>query len=199
MRTSQAEAFGFPFPILGVAGFAVITAIGVVLLAGADLAHWFWSTALADYGAGRGLLVTALTIAATLARAGLLSRVKIVGRRLATISAVTLIASGAYLAWYWYGAVFRSMRSDGLTSSVGGWRDEVIVWLTRYDAGSLALLLELVAIAAAIVATGGRWRRSTGSADDSVTISASLSGRNRDWPAGEHADARDDRHHGSRT
>ena len=32
----QAEVFGFPNPILGVFGFAVITTIGAVLLAGAD-------------------------------------------------------------------------------------------------------------------------------------------------------------------
>lgn len=42
MRTDQAEAFGFPNPILGVAGFAVIVTVGVVLVGGATLPHWFW-------------------------------------------------------------------------------------------------------------------------------------------------------------
>ncbi|MFF4189665.1 vitamin K epoxide reductase family protein [Nonomuraea sp. NPDC001831] len=42
MNTPQAEAFGFPNPLLGVAGFAVVTAIGVVLLTGAALPRWFW-------------------------------------------------------------------------------------------------------------------------------------------------------------
>ena len=42
MRTPQAEAFGFPNPILGVAGFAAVTTIGVALLAGATFRRWFW-------------------------------------------------------------------------------------------------------------------------------------------------------------
>lgn len=41
MSTPQAEAFGFPNPILGVAGFAIIATVGAALLAGAQLAPWF--------------------------------------------------------------------------------------------------------------------------------------------------------------
>lgn len=43
MRTSQAEAFGFPNPIIGVAGFAALAAVAAALLAGArHLKRWFW-------------------------------------------------------------------------------------------------------------------------------------------------------------
>lgn len=42
MTTPQAEAFGFPNPLLGVAGFSVVTTVGVALLAGARFARWFW-------------------------------------------------------------------------------------------------------------------------------------------------------------
>lgn len=42
MRTDQAEAFGFPNPIIGVAGFAVVITVGVAILAGASFARWFW-------------------------------------------------------------------------------------------------------------------------------------------------------------
>jgi uncharacterized membrane protein len=42
MQTWQAEAFGFPNPLLGIAAFAVVTTIGVVLLTGATLPRWFW-------------------------------------------------------------------------------------------------------------------------------------------------------------
>ena len=42
MRTEQAEAFGFPNPILGVAGFAVVVTVGVAVLAGAKFRRWFW-------------------------------------------------------------------------------------------------------------------------------------------------------------
>ncbi|WP_405003398.1 vitamin K epoxide reductase family protein [Kitasatospora purpeofusca] len=42
MRSDQAEAFGFPNSLLGLAGFAVVIAIGAGLLAGATYRRWFW-------------------------------------------------------------------------------------------------------------------------------------------------------------
>ncbi|MFE2412035.1 vitamin K epoxide reductase family protein [Kitasatospora sp. NPDC059408] len=42
MRSAQAEAFGFPNSLLGLAGFAVVAAIGAGLLAGAAYRRWFW-------------------------------------------------------------------------------------------------------------------------------------------------------------
>ncbi len=42
MTKPQAEAFGFPNPLLGIAGFAVVATIGAALLAGAAFRRWFW-------------------------------------------------------------------------------------------------------------------------------------------------------------
>ena len=42
MTTDQAEAFGFPNPIIGVAGFTVVLTTGVALLAGATFRRWYW-------------------------------------------------------------------------------------------------------------------------------------------------------------
>ncbi|GGD10445.1 vitamin K epoxide reductase family protein [Nocardioides daphniae] len=42
MRTSQAEVFGFPNPLIGVAAFPVVAATGAMILAGALLARWYW-------------------------------------------------------------------------------------------------------------------------------------------------------------
>jgi uncharacterized membrane protein len=42
MVTDQAEVFGFPNPIIGVAAFPVVAATGAALLAGAKLARWYW-------------------------------------------------------------------------------------------------------------------------------------------------------------
>ncbi|GAA4196112.1 vitamin K epoxide reductase family protein [Streptosporangium oxazolinicum] len=42
MTTPQAELFGFPNPLLGVAGFAVVVTVGAALLAGAGFGRWFW-------------------------------------------------------------------------------------------------------------------------------------------------------------
>ncbi|MBD0020308.1 vitamin K epoxide reductase [Gordonia pseudamarae] len=43
METSQASAFGFPNPFIGVAGFAVFVTVGVGLLSGARYNRWFWA------------------------------------------------------------------------------------------------------------------------------------------------------------
>ncbi len=40
--TPQAEVFGFPNPLLGIAGFSVVITTAVALLAGAALRHWYW-------------------------------------------------------------------------------------------------------------------------------------------------------------
>lgn len=42
MKTSQAEVFGFPNPLIGVAAFPVLAATGSIILAGARLARWYW-------------------------------------------------------------------------------------------------------------------------------------------------------------
>ncbi len=43
MTTSQAEAFGIPNPIIGIAGSAVVAVIGAGILAGRRHARWFWT------------------------------------------------------------------------------------------------------------------------------------------------------------
>jgi len=42
MRTDQASVFGFPNPMLGLVGFAMVVATGAALLAGARFARWYW-------------------------------------------------------------------------------------------------------------------------------------------------------------
>ncbi|MCR3750459.1 vitamin K epoxide reductase family protein [Lentzea californiensis] len=42
MKTEQAEVFGFPNPLLGIAGFAALVTIGVVLATGSALPRWCW-------------------------------------------------------------------------------------------------------------------------------------------------------------
>ncbi|EGD42784.1 putative Membrane protein [Nocardioidaceae bacterium Broad-1] len=42
MKTEQAEAFGFPNPLIGVAAFPVLAATGAAVLAGARFARWYW-------------------------------------------------------------------------------------------------------------------------------------------------------------
>ena len=42
MKTVQAELFGFPNPVIGVAGFAIVTTVGMGLFADARYRRWFW-------------------------------------------------------------------------------------------------------------------------------------------------------------
>ncbi|GAA3595035.1 vitamin K epoxide reductase family protein [Streptomyces osmaniensis] len=48
MKSDQAEAFGFPNPMLGLAAYAAVICVGVSLLAGATFPRWYWLT----FGAG---------------------------------------------------------------------------------------------------------------------------------------------------
>lgn len=42
MNTPQADAFGLPNPIIGIAGFAAVTVVGAAILAGGVFQRWFW-------------------------------------------------------------------------------------------------------------------------------------------------------------
>jgi uncharacterized membrane protein len=42
MTKPQAEAFGFPNPLLGLVGFTIVVTVGVALLGRARLPRWFW-------------------------------------------------------------------------------------------------------------------------------------------------------------
>lgn len=42
INTDQAEAFGFPNSLIGVAAFSAVSLIGFALLAGATFKKWFW-------------------------------------------------------------------------------------------------------------------------------------------------------------
>lgn len=42
MESPQASAFGFPNPLIGLMGFSVIIALGVVLMVGARFPRWIW-------------------------------------------------------------------------------------------------------------------------------------------------------------
>ena len=56
MRTDQAEVFGFPNPLLGLAGFPVLAATGAALLAGARFRRWYWLSLQAGATLGMGFV-----------------------------------------------------------------------------------------------------------------------------------------------
>ncbi|MET3768698.1 putative membrane protein [Marisediminicola sp. UYEF4] len=42
LESAQGSTFGFPNPLIGLAGFTAVIAVGVGVLAGARFARWFW-------------------------------------------------------------------------------------------------------------------------------------------------------------
>nr|WP_235700813.1 vitamin K epoxide reductase family protein [Corynebacterium auriscanis] len=50
MASSQASAFGFPNPFIGMIGFPVVMTIAVVLLVGARLPRWLWWSVVVGLG-----------------------------------------------------------------------------------------------------------------------------------------------------
>ncbi|MFC8449108.1 vitamin K epoxide reductase family protein [Kitasatospora sp. NPDC057223] len=70
MRSVQAEAFGFPNPLLGLAAFAVVICVGAGSLAGAEFRRWFWLGL--QLGSALGLFFTHWLIVQALYRIGAL-------------------------------------------------------------------------------------------------------------------------------
>lgn len=52
MTTDQAEIFGFPNPLIGVAAFPIVMTTAMALFAGARPARWYWNGLLAGTTAG---------------------------------------------------------------------------------------------------------------------------------------------------
>lgn len=61
LTSSAGEVFGFPNPLLGVAGFVAPIAVGVALLAGARFAPWFWWLFSAGVTAGMVFVLWLIT------------------------------------------------------------------------------------------------------------------------------------------
>lgn len=57
MRTAQAEAFGFPNSLIGLAAFGAVTAFGAGVLAGAAHRRWFWLGLQAGTTLGLGFVL----------------------------------------------------------------------------------------------------------------------------------------------
>ncbi|MCW2584458.1 MAG: Vitamin epoxide reductase [Klenkia sp.] len=70
MDSPQAEAFGFPNPLLGLIGFTAVLVAGAVLAGGARLPTWFWAGVQA--GVSAGVLLVHWLIEASLYRIGAL-------------------------------------------------------------------------------------------------------------------------------
>lgn len=109
------------------------------------------------YGLGMSLLVTALTVTLAVARQGLLASLRRVLPVVNTLSALFMIATGAYLAWYWYVAITERSSLGPIGSRVESMQSRLATAIQ--EVGSRPLFVILIAvITAALITTR---RRST--------------------------------------
>ncbi len=114
--------------------------------------------AIALYGIAMSLLVIALTVTLALAQGGLLNTLRNGMKHVERASAVVMMLSGLYLAWYWWNDI-RDNYDDDLTGSVLGWQERVANAID--DNRALLAIVLTVVVAGAIVFTRGITRRAT--------------------------------------
>ncbi len=84
--------------------------------------------AIALYGIAMSLLVTTLTVSLALAQGGMLKVLRSGMKYVEIASAVVMILSGLFLAWYWLNDIRRNY-SDDVTGSVLTWQERVQQWI----------------------------------------------------------------------
>ncbi|MFK3984285.1 vitamin K epoxide reductase family protein [Micromonospora sp. NPDC050397] len=131
MNSWQAEALGLPNPLLGVAGFAVVTTIGVAVLARAVLPRWFWLGL--QTGAALGLILIHWLIFQSL-------------YRINALCPYCMIVWAVTIPIFWYVTVHN--LCGGMLSRAPGWR-RIGHALARYHSVVPTVWLTLVVLAVA--------------------------------------------------
>jgi len=76
------------------------------------------------YGVAMSLLITTLTVTLALAQGGLLKSLRTGMKYVEIASAIVMILSGSYLAWYWFNDI-RDKYDDNLTGRVLNWQERI--------------------------------------------------------------------------
>jgi uncharacterized membrane protein YkgB len=96
------------------------------------------------YGLGMSLLVTTLTVTLALAKTGVSRVLKRSLRYVDKVAAGFIAITGAYLTWYWYGAISERSSLGNVVSNVENWQNSVSLWLQEQGASRLALICALI-------------------------------------------------------
>lgn len=115
--------------------------------------------AIVLYGIAMSLLITTLTVTLALARGGLLRSLRQGMKHVESASAVVMILSGLYLAWYWYNDI-RDNLDDRLTGHVLSWQERIANWIDANRA-VLAIVFAVVVMSAIVFTVSGRRRSVT--------------------------------------
>ncbi|MFM8857283.1 MAG: cytochrome c biogenesis CcdA family protein [Actinomycetota bacterium] len=102
--------------------------------------------AIGLYGIAMSLLVTTLTVSLALAQGGLLKVLRSGMKYVEVASAVVMILSGMFLAWYWLNDIRRNY-SDGVTGNVLTWQERVQQWIDS-NRTLLAIAFSIVVLTA---------------------------------------------------
>ncbi len=102
--------------------------------------------AIALYGIAMSLLVTTLTVSLALAQGGMLKVLRNGMKYVEIGSAVVMILSGLFLAWYWLNDIRRNY-SDDVTGSVLTWQERLQQWIDS-NRTLLAVVFSIVVIVA---------------------------------------------------
>ena len=111
------------------------------------------------YGLGMSLLVTALTVTLAAAKTGMSKVLKQSLRYIDKVAAGFIAITGAYLTWYWYGAISERESLGNIVSNVENWQNSVSLWLQGQGASRLALICALVIGAALVIVGLARMKR----------------------------------------
>ncbi len=117
------------------------------------------TAAFLAYAAGMGLVLCAITMALSLARGGLVAKLRSAQGHINTISGVLLVIAGAYLAYYgwWESRVLADPRNPppaGPVDLVTDASDAIRNWVTSIGAERIGIVLAMV-IGIVVVLTVG--------------------------------------------
>ena len=102
------------------------------------------------YGMGMGLLVTSLTVAIALAKTGFVRFLRRGLRWFDTASGILVTLTGAYLTWYWWGAI-TERGGDAVISRVDGWQSAIASFLQGQGEWRLGIIFVAVVGGAALL------------------------------------------------
>lgn len=112
--------------------------------------------AIALYGLGMALLVTALTVTLAMANVTLLRFLRQGMQWFEYIAGVFVLLTGVYLTYYWYSSITENYDSS-ITSQATSWQEELARFVQRNQA--TVVTLACVMIAAAIILSMSAHRR----------------------------------------
>ena len=108
------------------------------------------------YGLGMSLLVTALTVALAAAKTSVSRVLKSGLRYVDKIAAAFITLTGAYLTWYWYGAITERESLGNVVSNVENWQTSVSQFIQRQGAPRLAMIFLAIVVYAVIMVIASR-------------------------------------------